>query len=254
MRRGVFADPVRRGDTVERRAGAGSRSVRALLEHFERVGFDLAPRFLGTTADGTREVLTFLPGETGYPPLATALRSDEALVSVATAIRAMHDATQGFPVHEHDGWAAPEVAVPVAVDCVGHRDLAPWNLVFDGSRVVGIIDWDFAGPSNRVWDLAYAAHQFVPFHPTPHLPAFGWAATPDRAARLRSFAEAYGRGVTPDEIVDLAIVRLTATAAHIEARIRAGDPAYEMHRRAGHAEGYRTAAAFVTANRAAWLH
>lgn len=253
MSRGVFAAPVRRGDTVERRAGPGSRSVRALLEHFERVGFDLAPRFLGTTAGGTREVLTFIEGETGYPPLAPAFRTDEALVSVASAIRAMHDATRGFPAGEHDGWAAPEVAAPVAVDCVGHRDLAPWNLVFDGSSVVGVIDWDFAGPSNRVWDLAYAAHQFVPFHPTPHLPAYGWAVEPDRAARLRSFAEAYGMGVTPDEIVDLAIVRLTATAAHMEARIRARDPAYELHRRDGHAEGYRAAATFVAAHRTAWL-
>lgn len=253
MSRGVFADPVRRGDTVERRPGPGANAVRALLAHFERVGFDLAPRYLGTTADGTREVLSFIAGETGYPPLAAALRSDAALTGVARAIRAMHDATRGFPLAEHDGWAAPEVAMPVAVDCVGHRDLAPWNLVFDGSRVVGIIDWDFAGPSNRAWDLAYAAHQFVPFHPMPDLPAFGWAVEPDRAARLRLFAEAYGGGVTPDEIVDLAIVRLVATAAHIEARIRAGDPAYEMHRRDGHAAGYRAAAAFVTASRAAWL-
>lgn len=65
---------------------------------------------------------------------------------------------------------------------------------FDGNRDVGILDWDSIGPSDRVWDLAYAAHQFVPFHPPAGLKAFGWHTEPDRAARLRMFAEAYGCG------------------------------------------------------------
>jgi hypothetical protein len=250
MQRGRFAAPVRRGDTVERATGPGSRNIHALLSHLHDRGFDLAPRVLDVSDDGTRETLSFLPGDTGYPPLAAELRSDEALDSVATAIRRLHDASQGFVPPEPGRWGGHDYASPVEADCVGHRDLAPWNIVFDGSRVVGLIDWDFAGPSSRAWDLAYAAHQFVPFHPTEALAAWGWDSEPDRAARLRLLVDAYGPLVTPAELVDLAAVRLLSIGAHIEARIRAGDPAFAVHRDEDHGSGYRAAAGWILSHRA----
>lgn len=43
MLRGRFAQPIRRGDTVERLMGPGAQNVHALLEHVAAVGFQLAP-------------------------------------------------------------------------------------------------------------------------------------------------------------------------------------------------------------------
>lgn len=250
MERGRFSKPVRRGDVVERALGPGRANVHALLEHLHQHGFNLAPRLLGLTDDGERERLTFMPGETGYPPLAAELRSDEALVSVARAIRGMHDASQGFVAPEPGRWSGHDYAGPVQPDCVGHLDLAPWNITFDGSQVTGLIDWDFAAPTTRGWDLAYAAHQFVPFHPTEALAAWGWDTEPDRVARLRLFADAYGPPVTPAELVDLAALRLLSVGAHIEARIRAEDPAFAVHREEDHGSGYRAAAVYILTHRA----
>ena len=62
-------------------------------------------------------------------------------------------------------------------------------MVFDGTYVRGIIDWDTARPSTRVWDLSYAVHQFVPFHPADDLLAWGWPYEPDRRRRLRLFLD-----------------------------------------------------------------
>lgn len=194
LERGRFARPVRHGSEVHRSPSGENVAVHRLLLHFEAVGCTLTPRFLGLTAEGA-ERLSFIEGTTGYPPLSDAIRSDEALVSVARAIRAVHDASVGFTPSPDAVWQSYEIARPATYDCVGHHDLAPWNVVFDGTEVRGIIDWDVAGPSNRVWDLAYAAHQFVPFHPTPDLAAWGWSAEPDRAARLRLFLSSYGLGV-----------------------------------------------------------
>jgi len=39
---------------------------------------------------------------------------------------------------------------------IGHNDAAPYNAVWQG-RLVGFIDWDFAGPVTREWDLAWSA-------------------------------------------------------------------------------------------------
>ncbi|TDX02626.1 aminoglycoside phosphotransferase family protein [Kribbella sp. VKM Ac-2566] len=246
---GRFAKPVRQGGTVRRRSG--SANTHALLRHFERVGFDLAPRLVAV--DGATETLSYLPGTTGYPPLTEELRSDRALVSVARAIRRLHDATEGFEPVEPEDWRELEVAVPVRIDCVGHHDLAPWNLVFDGPEVTGIIDWDTIRPSNRRWDLAYAAHQFVPFHPAASLEPFGWPEEPDRSGRLRLFCASYGLGVAPAELVDLIGIRLLSFAAYIEQQVRAGDPAFDVHRDEDHAGGYRAAAAYVLANRTTLL-
>ncbi|WP_285584229.1 phosphotransferase [Actinoallomurus iriomotensis] len=173
---------------------------------------------------------------------------------MARAVRAMHDAAQGFQPPDPDGWRHREVAVPVHVDCVGHHDLAPWNIVFAGTRVTGIIDWDFAGPSNRAWDLCYVAHRFVPLSSPRLSRAFGWdGEQPDRPARLRLLADAYGHDITPELLLDLAAVRLSSIAANIDQRIRAGDPAFEVHRRERHADGYREDVRFILGERDALL-
>ena len=53
----------------------------------------------------------------------------------------------------------------------------------DGDRWV-FIDWDGAGPGSRLWELAYAAHGFVPFAP---------GGDPARdAPRLRALVDGYG--------------------------------------------------------------
>jgi Ser/Thr protein kinase RdoA (MazF antagonist) len=248
MHGGRFASPVRQGDTVRRRRGTAN--THALLRHLQAVGFDLSPRLIAVEEEF--ETLSFLPGTAGYPPLSNELRSDQALVSVAKAIRRLHDATEGFVPVDAGEWNDLEVAAPVRIDCVGHHDLAPWNLVFEGAEVVGIIDWDSIRPSNRVWDLAYAAHQFVPFHPPAWLKPFGWEVEPGRAARLRMFCAAYG-GVDPAEVVDLVVIRLLAFAAHIEQQVRAGDPAFDVHRDEDHADGYRAAVSYILENRAVLL-
>lgn len=223
-----------------------------LLLHFEAVGCALTPRFLGLSAEGL-ERLSFFEGSTGSPPLSDAVRSDSALVSVARAVRSVHDASVGFVPSPDAVWQSYEIARPSSYDCFGHHDLAPWNFVFDGAEVRGIIDWDTAGPSNRVWDLAYAAHQFVPFHPTPDLASWGWSAEPDRAARLRLFLSAYGLGVAAAAVVDAAVVRLASMGAFIAGEVAAGNPAFAVHAREDHAAGYLGAAAWIAGQRSVLL-
>jgi phosphotransferase family enzyme len=230
MQHGRFARPRRHGDTIERAISPASGNVHALLAYLERRGFALAPRLRATTADGTREILSYLPGDSGYPPLASELRRDETLVSVTRAVRDLHDATQGFVAPQPDHWHRMELAVPAVIDCIGHGDLAPWNILFVGTRVTGIIDWDTAGPTNRVWELAYLAHHLVPFHPTEDLAGFGWDTEPDRAGRLRLLTGAYGHDVRLEPVVDFAALRLLAMAAHLDDRVHAADAAYTVHR------------------------
>lgn len=247
--RGRFARPERVGDEVRRRPQQDNSAVHALLQHFEAVGFDLAPRFVGVDADGV-ERLSYLAGEGGWPPYGEELRSDAALVSVARAVRAMHDATQGFVPPDGAVWHLQELGRPTTLDCFGHHDLTPWNILLDGAEVTGLIDWDTAAPSNRVWDLSWAAYQFVPLHPVADLPAWGWDTVPDRRERLELFAAAYGQ-VDQADLVEAAIQRLRGMGDFIAQEVAGHNPRFHQHAVEGHAEGYLHAAAELAASQRA---
>lgn len=244
---GRFADPVRRGDVVQRRCGPGAENVHALLRHLRDRGVRTVPEPRGFSPDGKHEFLSFIPGLSGFPPMSVDQRSEAALISAVRAVREVHDASQGF-VAPSDIWHHQEIARPVAPDCIGHLDLAPWNFIFDGTAVAAIIDWDTAAPTSRVWDLCYLAYQFAPMHDDSVLTSYGWNEVPDRRRRLEIIADTYG-GVTVAELLDVMPIRLAATAAMMERQIVQGDPTYETHATEGHAEGWRSAAAHVITTR-----
>jgi aminoglycoside phosphotransferase (APT) family kinase protein len=172
---------VRVGDTVRRPAGPWTPAVHALLTHLHAVGFTAAPRALGIDERG-REVLSYAPGVAAHPDHEDVLDPDSALARVGRLVRHFHDAVAGFVPPLDAAW---QVLIPAdGAEIVAHHDLAPWNLVV-GERGA-FIDWDSAAPGTRLWDLAYAAHGFVPLSADPQ-----WSR-PDPAARLRVFVEAYG--------------------------------------------------------------
>lgn len=228
--------------------------MQALLRHLEQAGFRRAPAYVSRDEQAGTETLGFIAGQAGTYPLTAPQRSDEALVNVARAIRAMHDATAGFTAPEPGRWQYRTV-IPAEIDCVGHNDLGPYNMVFDGTRVAGIIDWDFAGPSSRAWDLCYAAHRFVPLSAPRSAMAFGWdpvLSVPAQAARLRLFAQGYG-GIAVPYLLDLLIVRLSAICANIEQQIALGNRAFARHRDERHADGYREDMRYILQNRSSLL-
>jgi hypothetical protein len=248
---GYHSAPVRQGDLVVRAAGPWSRNVQALLDHFRSAGFTLTPEYVSRDEDTSTETLRYINGQAGTYPLSAAQRSDEALVNVARAIRAMHDATAGFTPPEPGNWQYRTV-IPAEIDCIGHNDLGPYNLVYDGPDVAGIIDWDFAGPSSRAWDLCYAAHRFVPLSAPRSTRAFGWDPVPDQGARLRLFTEAYGHGSRP-YLLDLLIVRLSGICASIEQQIQLGNPKYDRMRHERHNDGYREDMQYILQHRESLL-
>lgn len=168
---------VRIGDTVRRPAGVWSHSVDALLRHLNEVGYQGAPRTLGFDEQG-RHVLEYVEGEVCMPfepsdHLSAARR-------VGALIRDFHDASAEFTPPSDAQWNV--VIDPDAKDLIVHHDLAPWNLVLGPHRCV-FIDWDAAGPGSRLWDLAYAAHGFIPLTPdTPSVTA---------GLRLAALADGY---------------------------------------------------------------
>jgi Phosphotransferase enzyme family len=232
-------DVVRVGDTVRRRAGPWTPAVHALLRHLDRVGFGGAPRAHGLDERG-REVLDFIPGEAGRIPMEPYMRTDAVLADVGRMLRALHDAAADLVVPGGAVWrqAAPD---PGPIEVVCHNDWAPYNAVFRDRRLVAFIDWDFARPGSRLWDLAWAALTWVPLWADDEDPAGR-----ERASRLRLLCDVYGLG-DRDEVVPAIRARVERTAVWIEDGAAAGDPVHVRLRDEGHAQGYRRAAAHLGA-------
>ena len=236
----VTAGIVRVGDTVRRPATASSASVDALLLHLEAVGFTGAPRALGYDSQG-RQVLTYVEGDVSPDPAdLTAAR----LASVGAVIRDFHDAVVTFEPPEHAVWNV--VIGPDTEEMVCHNDLAPWNLV-RSQRALTFIDWDGAGPASRLWDLAYAAHGFVPMAPTSGL------GDDQAAARLRALVDGY-RLDEPDRqrLVDLLEPRVTSMVDLLDdGHLRGIDPWARLWDD-GHRQAWAADADYVRARRSTW--
>lgn len=155
----VSAGVVRIGDTVRRPAGPWSRSVDDFLRHLNDVGFTGAPRSLGFDAQG-RHVVEYVEGEVPVP--IDPADGVHLLRRAGALVRDFHDASAEYEPPDDAQWNV--VIRPDPEDLVIHHDLGPWNLVRGRSRWA-FIDWDNSGPGSRLWDLAYAAHGFVPLDP-----------------------------------------------------------------------------------------
>jgi Phosphotransferase enzyme family len=240
---GNMTPVVRIGDTVRRAAGPWTPTVHALLRHLRAVGFDRAPEPLGVDERG-REVLSFLPGRVGAYPLADFLLSDSTLTEAACMLRAFHDATARFAIPSDAVWQWP-AREPAEVVC--HNDFAPYNLVWDGGRLAGVIDLDLASPGPRVWDAAYAAYRLVPLT-DPANPDVPYPGVQEQARRLALFCAAYGAQkagrpreaavqrrcaavidqlLRPDAVLDAAVQKLRELVAFIVDAAAAGDPAQQ---------------------------
>jgi hypothetical protein len=198
---------VRVGDTVHRMTSDATPVVHDLLRHLEARGFDGAPRLLGFDDRG-REVLTFIDGHVSHDDAwPRVLREDEGLVAVVQLLLRFHDAVADF---KPAGIGEEEI--------VCHGDPGPWNIVWRGDEPVAFIDWDFATHASPLYDLSYVAFEMVPMRDDDRCREVGFAEVPDRAHRLRLVCDTYGRGATPDALVDLAERHQQADIDEIEER------------------------------------
>lgn len=216
-----MGDVVRKGDTVSRPSGEWTPAMHRLLHHLNAAGVPGIPKPMGINAD-RREVLSFVKGSVPTYPMPGWAWSQTALESSAQLLRRVHDATAGADLQ--GPWRSG-IHEPVEVIC--HNDFATYNLVFEGERVVGVIDWDFASPGPRVWDLAYLAYRIVPLSCGDRRDGF---TEEERERRLRHLLAAYDCDAEPRDVITMLHERLVELAAFSDdMAVRLGKPELGEH-------------------------
>lgn len=227
----VAAAVVRVGDTVRKPVTQATPAVEALLDHLK--DFPGTPRHLGRDDRG-RQVLEYIPGTIHDIPA-----DDRELHRVGRLIRDLHDALADFRPPANAVWDV--VIPPDRADLVCHHDLAPWNLVRAENRWV-FIDWDGAGPGSRLWDLAYAAHGFVPMAPDGDPKQDG--------PRLRALTDGYG--LDDHQRVELPALIVAHTRAMYDLlRTSTTEPWARLHAE-GHGDHWGPAADYIERHLDVW--
>jgi hypothetical protein len=227
----------RHGNAVRRPAGPWTAQVQEFMQALRACGLSCVPRPLGH--DGDIELVEFVEGDVGIYPMPDWVWSDTLLADVAARLREVHDASTGLTL-PRSGWRLPAVD-PMEVIC--HGDVAPYNVVCLDGRVVAFIDWDFAVPGPRLWDLGYAAYRWVTLTPPGH--PDGLEQDPaQQQRRLALFCDAYGN-VSPDDVVVWAVRRLEHLIAYSRKRASAGDSAFAATIAAGHVDLYEADLAWL---------
>jgi hypothetical protein len=180
----------RRGATVLRPSGPWTPTVHALLRHLERAGFAGAPRVVGDGYDDQgREVLTFIEGTFVHPRA----WSDDQIWHAGRLLRALHDATKGFRPPPDAIWCPwPFRAGPGEPGTViSHCDAGPWHFAVRDELPFALIDWDTAGPTDRLDEIAATAWWNAQLHDDDIAERHLLPPAAARAAQLGYFLDGY---------------------------------------------------------------
>jgi hypothetical protein len=157
-----------RAGVVHRDPGPWSATVLAFLRHLEQAGFAGAPRVVGSgfAPDG-REMVTYIDGASPQPNA----WAEDAVGEVGRLLRDLHTAAATFvpaPDAVWRPWFGRQL--PGSRPVFGHCDTGPWNIIARGGCPVALIDFEFAGPVDALWELAQAAWLNAQLHDDDSLP------------------------------------------------------------------------------------
>ncbi len=214
---------------------ASTPAVNDYAGHLLAVGIDL-PRPLGRD-DKARQILEYVDG--ALAQTLPRFGSDE-LQRVGGLVRSIHDASASYRALDDAAW---DVLLPSdGADLICHNDLAPWNLIV-GERWV-FIDWDAAGPSTRLWDLAYATQSFAGLNPDE------LDGAPDR---LGAFAAGYGADDTlREQLPDAMARRARASFESLRDAHARGEEPWATMFLSGHGDYWRSVADFLSTYASSW--
>jgi hypothetical protein len=214
---------IRVGTDVLRPSNQHSASILQFLSELEGSGFRGAPVPVGLDTDG-RERLRFIPGDVAIPPYPDWVQTDDSLTSIVELIRGLHDAS--MVVDTDDMTWSSEMADPDGGPVICHNDVCLENVVFRDGSAVALLDFDFAAPGRRTFDLAAFARMCVPVDDDVNSMKLGWHPS-DRPTRLRLVCDAYGLNAEGrSEVLHSLDGSIARGGEFVRRRAEAGEPGF----------------------------
>lgn len=213
---------ARHGNEVHRPAGPHAAAIHELLRLARDRGFEGAPRPLALADE--QERLEYIPGDVPVAPFPRWWKTDRTLASTAALLRRFHDVSADLNLGPALQWST-ELMDPRGGQVICHNDVCPENVVHRDGRAVALLDFDFAAPGRRVYDLAQLAKLCCPLD----APGSGLRAGLDDVdpfARLRVVADAYGLLPGRAELVDAITDAVEVGDRFVKRHVAQGEPGF----------------------------
>jgi hypothetical protein len=174
------------------------------------------PRVLGSglAADG-RMTLSYVPGASPHPHA----WPDSAAFEVGALLRRAHEAAASFEIPLNASWQGSWLRnITGSSDVVvGHGDAAPWNIVGTETSPRALVDWDLAGPIDRLIEVAYTVWLNAQLHDDDIAEMHGLPPAAVRARQARDIVDGYGldsmrRAELVDRMIEVAVAGARADA------------------------------------------
>jgi aminoglycoside phosphotransferase (APT) family kinase protein len=125
--------------------------------------------------------------------------------------------------------------------------------VFRDGRAVALLDFDFAAPGRRLFDLGRLAALWVPLDTEEDAVRTGRGGL-DPFARLRVVADGYGLAPGRSELVEVIASQLSVGGGFVRRRVAAGEQAFvEMWEMMGGEQRYERRRAWFEGHRGRFL-
>jgi aminoglycoside phosphotransferase (APT) family kinase protein len=128
-----------------------------------------------------------------------------------------------LPARTRNG--APNWRDPGPAEVICHNDVCPENVVYRRGEAVTLLDFDYAAPGRRVYDLAQLAKMCCPLDAPEGVSQLGLGDL-DPIGRLRLVADGYGLPPDRAALVDAIDDAIAVGDEFVERHVRAGEPGF----------------------------
>jgi len=242
---------VRIGDQVARPSYPQTASVEHFLRYLRAAGADFVPEPLMADDQG-RQRLRYIAGSAPTPPYPPWAFEEDLLVEVADHQRQLHLLAAEYLPPSGAVWAVsagnyfPPSADATDQPIVCHNDLGMTNVIVQREcNLVGLIDFDYCRPVDRLFDIAVAARHWTPFGDLDLTDAVAL----DRHRRFGVFCDVHELDATErHRVVMLAIDFLDHARRNIRALAAAGGAGFQELLANGYEATNRATVDWLTAN------
>lgn len=179
----------RHGDTLLRPAFKWTPTIHALLRHLHQNGFTACPEVVGSGfSPDSRETLSWVDGI--IYPSAPWPHMETTMWELGRILRHLHEVTASFVPPKEAIWM-PWTLHEADGDVISHCNIAPWNVLFIDSRSLIIINWEYAGPTSRLNEVAVTGWYTAHFHDDDVAEMEGLPDAPTRILWFKNFLDGY---------------------------------------------------------------
>ena len=139
--------------------------------------------------DRGREVLTWVEGELVHPQPWD--DPEPALWEVGRLMRDLHAATASFVPPPGATWMPWTLHQDRPGAIISHCNIAPWNIVARDGRPVALIGWEYAGPTDRLDEIAATGWYNAQLHDDDVADRVGLPDPVTQAGWLKAFLDGY---------------------------------------------------------------